>query len=404
MNFRWFISKTVRQATEMRRQVQKLLNHQRDLLNKPATDALNSALQSMDHALKANAETEVLKKQMNEVEEAANKWLKPYPSSAIRENIEVFLVAITVAVGIRTFYLQPFKIPTGSMQPTLYGITPTTVDQGGPGNDYDLKIPGQLMRKWDFWIHGNKYFHVLAKSAGQLNDYKAPVKFLLFNLKQEIKIGDSWQTIWFPDDLLLQRAGLIRGGANGRIQSPVFKPGDDVVRMMIRSGDHLFVDRFSYNFRKPNRGDIIVFATAGTAIRNQDQFYIKRMVAMSGETVSIGDDNHVVINGDRLDASTPRFENVYTFANPDVPPVDGEYFGHVNNRRGHQFLRGDLAPNFRDASTKYTVPDHSYLAFGDNTLNSADSRTWGQVPDKNVIGQSAFVYWPITSRFGWSHR
>ena len=128
------------------------------------------------------------------------------------------------------------------------------------------------------------------------------------------------------------------------------------------------------------------------------------MVAMSGETVSIGDDNHVVIDGDRLDASTTHFENVYTFASPDVPPVDGEYFGHVNNHRGHQFLRGDFAPNFRNSSTKYIVPDHSYLAFGDNTLNSADSRTWGPVPDKNVIGQSAFVYWPITSRFGWSHR
>lgn len=401
MNLRWFISKTVRQATEMRRQVQKLLNHQRDLLNKPAIQGLTGAIQGVDAAIKDSVDAETLKKQMNDLEESANKWLKPYPHSAIRENIEVFLVAIAVAVGIRTFYLQPFKIPTGSMQPTLYGITPTTVAQGGPGNDPNLEIPGWLERKWEYWISGAKYFHIVAKNGGQITDVKPPVKFLLFNLRQEFRIGDSWQTIWFPDDLLFERAGLAVGG---RITTQVFKPGQDLVRMKIRSGDHLFVDRFTYNFRKPRRGEIIVFATAGTAIQKQDQFYIKRMVAKSGETVSIDDDNHVWIDGDRLDASTRRFENVYTFADPNVPPQDGEYFGHVNNLKGIRVLgRSNLARNFLDASDDYKVPDHSYLAFGDNTLNSADSRTWGPVPEENVIGQSFFVYWPITSRFGWSH-
>src|SRR5437879_11112883 len=66
-----------------------------------------------------------LLKQMEEVEKVANKWLKPYPNAAWRENIEVLLVALAVAMGIRTFFLQPFKIPTGSMQPTLFGVTST---------------------------------------------------------------------------------------------------------------------------------------------------------------------------------------------------------------------------------------------------------------------------------------
>lgn len=403
MNFHWFISKTVRQATEMRRQVQKLLNHQRDLLSPEAIGALTGAIQAVDRALKDSVDKENLKKQMTDLEKAANKWLKPYPNSAIRENIEVFLVAIAVAVGIRTFYLQPFKIPTGSMQPTLYGVMPQAQDQGGPGNDPNLEIPGFVPRLWDFWVHGISYFHEEAKVDGRIEKINPPMKFLLFNLRQEYLIGDTWHTIWFPEDKLFQRAGLVSDSYG--IKPNQFKAGDDIIRIKIYSGDHLFVDRLTYNFRKPTRGEIIVFATAGTAIQQQDQFYIKRMVAMSNESVQIGNDNHVVIDGVRLDASTPHFENVYTFTSPDVPPVDGEYFGHVNNIRAIN-LTGNhsIAPNFPDAQSVYEVPEESYLAFGDNTLNSYDSRGWGPVPEENVIGKSFFVYWPITKRFGWGHR
>src|SRR6202040_3286089 len=74
-------------------------------------------------AISAGADNTGLEKQMEKLEEVANKWLKPYPNAAWRENVEVLLVALTVAMGIRTFFLQPFKIPTGSMQPTLFGVT-----------------------------------------------------------------------------------------------------------------------------------------------------------------------------------------------------------------------------------------------------------------------------------------
>ncbi len=394
MNFNWFISKSVRQATEMHRQVRKLLNHQRDLLSPPAVEGLTEAMGSMARALTSTSvDREALKQLMTELEAAANKWLKPYPYASVRENIEVFLVAIAVAVGIRTFFIQPFKIPTGSMQPTLYGVTHEPLAPDEP-------IPNGLKRKWDFWINGVSYHRQLAEQDGALEAVAPPVRFLLFNLKQDYVIGGKKHTVWFPDDKLFQRAGLMDD--HGRLTSQRLRRGDLVFNLKVNSGDHLFVDRLIYNFRKPKRGEIIVFATAGTRIPQQDQFYIKRLVALGGEQVSIDDDQHVVIDGVRLDASTPRFENVYSFR-PDGP-VEGEYFGHANNRTAVNFIGHSIAPYFQDAQSEYQVAEDAYLAFGDNTLNSSDSRAWGPVPQENVIGKSFFVYWPISKRFGWGAR
>ena len=55
-------------------------------------------------------------------------------------------------------------------------------------------------------------------------------------------------------------------------------------------------------------------------------------------------------------------------------------------------------------ATPSTSSPNSMLVFGDNTLNSLDSRYWGLFPEQNVIGKSCFVYWPISSRFGWGQR
>ncbi len=110
----WFLSATVRQASAMRRHVQKLLNHQRDLLAPQAVEAVTVATSALAKAVAEQADKETLLKEMEKLEEAANKWLKPYPNAAWRENVEVLLVALSIAMGIRTFFLQPFKIPTGS--------------------------------------------------------------------------------------------------------------------------------------------------------------------------------------------------------------------------------------------------------------------------------------------------
>jgi signal peptidase I len=120
--------------------------------------------------------------------------------------------------------------------------------------------------------------------------------------------------------------------------------------------------------------------------------------------VQIGDDRHMIINGQRIDAATPHFENVYGF-NPSKPPRESEYSGHVNGTVAANFgLYPNLAPLFPDAETVFTNGPDSYMVFGDNTCNSSDSRTWGTFPAENIIGKSFFVYWPITRRFGWGNQ
>jgi signal peptidase I len=402
---RWFLSGTVRHATAMTKHVQKLLNHQRDILSAQAISAIEAGIAELRSAIARNVPKESLEKQMEKLEETANKWLKPYPNAAWRENVEVLLVALTVAMGIRTFFLQPFKIPTGSMQPTLFGVT--SVPDFSRGFDptmetrrESLVIPTGWQRVRE-WFEGVSYLHVVAEEDGELKAVVPPTRFLIFNLWQTLAVGNRTYTIWFPPDYgqprLQDRAGLRYG--------QFFHKGDDILRLKVSAGDHLFVDRVTYNFRAPDRGEIIVFETKGIPTLPQDQFYIKRMVAMGREKVQIGDDRHLVINGVRLDASTPHFETVYSF-DPKKLPRESQYSGHVNEhvvKEDYPNSYLPLAPLFPDASTAFTIrPDH-YMVMGDNTMNSLDSRSWGDFPASNVIGKSFFVYWPITERFGWGY-
>jgi signal peptidase I len=434
---RWFISRTVREAAAARKHVFHILCAQRDLLTPQAVENMTRALAAVQDAVRSGAKDEALKKEMERLEQAANKWLQPYSHPAWRENVEVLLVAITVAMAIRTFFLQPFKIPTGSMQPTLFGVTSVPDFSRIAFNAEDKsKIQAQLdeqlklrntltfptiLERVREWFEGISYVHVVAQNDGELQAIDPPVHFLIFNIKQTLWIGGQPQTIWFPPDYgevpLEYRAGLrkhtdFEGGQ-------FYHKGDDVVKLQVSAGDHLFVDRLTYNFRKPNRGEIIVFATAGIPEEQRenfripgDQFYIKRLVGLGGETLALARNyevtgapqsggeivsvGHLVVNGQPLSASTPHFENLYSF--PGVPPGTRTLHYQDNQFCGHALIRR-LEPG-----REFQVATNHLFVMGDNTMNSLDSRFWGDFPAASCIGKSFFVYWPITKRFGWGNQ
>ncbi len=411
---RWFLSKTLREAINLKRHVRKLFRHQQDILSVEAVAGLQGALAEFGASIAAGLPAKELRVEMVKFERAANKWLKPYPNPSWRENVEMLLVALAVAMAIRTFWLQPFKIPTGSMQPTLYGVT-SNPDFSRPlwlgGNaDVDFKIPAGLERI-RHWFAGDSYLELKARNDGVYNGASKPFRLLIFTIRQTFYIGGQPHTVWFPPDgggvTLGQRAGL--EDAYGRVINKHFRAGEEVMRLRVRSGDHLFVNRVSFNFRKPDRGDIIVFETTGITGLQADQFYIKRLVGLGGETLRLGNDRHLVINEtNRLDASTPRFEFVYSF-NPLEPPRDSHYSGHINawvaENAGYSAVDAHRSmKNFLDEKATVTIPKGDLMVMGDNTMNSYDGRGWGSFDSRKVIGNAAFVYWPISKRFGWGFR
>jgi len=138
-------------------------------------------------------------------------------------------------------------------------------------------------------------------------------------------------------------------------------------------GDRIFVSKFIYGARipftdvrlpalkAPRRGDIIVFVSPEAPKKD----FVKRLIALEGETVEIRDGN-ILINGKVIDG-------------PD------------SVKSNHYYNRGDFGKEL----TAVTVPKGFYFALGDNSANSRDSRYWGFVSKKNLIGKAIFLYWPI---------
>jgi signal peptidase I len=119
----------------------------------------------------------------------------------------------------------------------------------------------------------------------------------------------------------------------------------------LETGERVIVNRLSYKYGSPQRGDIIVFHFP----RNPSEEYIKRVIGLPGDTVQVK-------NG-----------SVY-----------------INNQH--------LDENYLDVKTNYTgtwqVPEGQLFVLGDNRNNSSDSHDWGTVPLNYVVGKAILVYWP----------
>jgi signal peptidase I len=139
-----------------------------------------------------------------------------------------------------------------------------------------------------------------------------------------------------------------------------FKIPSGSMRPTLIEGDKLFVNKYQYRFERPKRGDIVVFRYPVDPKKD----FIKRLVAFEGETVEIKD-GKIYVDGKVL----------------DDPASFGKFYYYNHDPFG--------GPN-----EKIKVPPQSYYVLGDNSANSTDSRFWGFVPVKNMVGRAMFRWWP----------
>ncbi len=317
---------------------------------------------------------------LDEIEKKiCREFPEDYSGWGWRENTEVILVAVMLALAVRTYFIQPFKIPTGSMQPTLYGFHTDEMGSSRP--------PMFLWQIADFLLLGKTHHYREASSDGTVDTYS-------------IRETNNW----FYDNTTFQIGGVQHSvnatwnqikEAHPEIAKKVFKKGQPLVNFTLTTGDHVFVNKVALHFSKAERGSVIIFTTndikgiVGDQARRGipwSQYYIKRCVALGGDEIKIIPPK-IFVNGDLLEGRN-AFQKAYSLS-------DGYAGYQVQMESGS---RGYFLP---EIGQPYRLKDGDFCwAMGDNSPVSFDSRFWGEVPGENLVGIGLMVFWPFSERWG----
>jgi signal peptidase I len=359
-----FTPRHIKHSRLLLRHARKYLRYKADVLSASDREQIVAGMKELKIALR-DRDREKIHITADALDKTLHKLTPVTWESHWRENCEVILVAIVVAVGVRSYFLQPFKIPTGSMQPTLNGII------GRPMAD---QPPNILRQIGEFVVQGRNYISVVSREDDQVFEI-VPKKVLFFFTFSRLVCQRQNFLVYAPPETLAHDFNVFPGR--------VIRRGEIVARGAIDTGDQVFVDKCSYNFVKPHHGDVFVFRTNDIPGIREDPvagspFYIKRLAGLPGDTLRI-DPPFLYVNGKKAEGY--GFERVMSAKPP--------YRGYA---LGSKYLSQPQA--------SFTVPSSGYFALGDNSYNSYDSRYWGSVPAANLVGRGLFVYWPFYPHWG----
>ena len=341
-----------------------------DLLDTKTREALDERFLDAKQAIRGKEVEDV----MGVIETLRTELVEALPAKRcpwMTELLDITISALAVAFCFRAYYYEPFRIPTGSMQPTLYGIHSTPADKPGAWDQQPLKF-----LKW--CATGTSWKEVTVARGGVVSGFMPSP-----NPGYATLVVNGRDRYDLPDDAAQTLRYTLTPGTR-------LRTGQKLWSGYVTSGDFLFVNRWIWNFRHPKLGETIVFSTEGLKGLPDNQHYIKRLCGRPGDTVEIKPDStHLWINGEAATKPERLAEIAEKLtAYPGAPAYLGYQQAQPGGSYPETYSRFDLTPG-------------EYLALGDNTGNSLDSRYWGKVPAKNLLGPASFVHWPfISPRWG----
>ncbi len=141
------------------------------------------------------------------------------------------------------------------------------------------------------------------------------------------------------------------------------------------NSDYLIIDEVSYRLRSPQRGEVVVFRYP----QNPSMRYIKRIVGLPGETITIEDGKIMIFNeeesqiGEENKSSSSPFVAARVLDESNYLPLSVQTPGEI----------------------QVSLEKNEYFVLGDNRLYSSDSRRWGPLSEENIIGRVLFRAWPL---------
>jgi signal peptidase I len=399
-------------ATHWLELADKVFHYRRDQLAAAQLAELEKRTGDLRLKLEQRAEAGKLKLSIEALEPVLRRTGgKIYPKNEVTEWVEFFLVASIVLIGIRTYFVSPFQIPTNSMKPTYLGMSDAVYRT-------PQENPGLFAKAVRFLTLGAVHHEIIAPQSGEVTmdlvvKKKPGRKWLVFPTTVDeytLNVNDTPVTVDVPEDFdfrqtiidaffngdaaAWQNAGVHAEDAvepvdldhSERVRridlGRTVQAGGPLLSFDVLAGDMLFVDRFSYHFVRPLVGSGFVFRTRDIEGLqddpvSRDTYFIKRLVGAPGDTLEIRSPV-LYRNGQPITGAA-------SFAK-EFQQTDG-YPGYTNV--------GSLA-----SGQTVTVTPGNYFACGDNSSNSKDSRYWGFVPATAVTGRPLFVYYPFTPRWG----